>query len=129
MFKFEKEIPFEKRANECKKILERYPNRIPVVCEAIPNAKTTLPPLEKKKFLVPQKMVLGQFSVVIKNQLRVENSTVSLYFSLKDRSSPVSTTPLHNLYSRKKSEDGFLYLYFSEETAFGGREGEIDQHF
>lgn len=118
-FRFEDEVPFEKREEEAQRIVARYPTRIPIVCEWLPKSKRAMPPLEKKKFLVPKQMNLGQFRGVINRQLNMQDSTVTLYFTMKDFTSPISSTTVEDLYHRKKSSDGFLYLHFSEETTFG----------
>jgi len=123
-FRFENETTFETRAEEARKILEKYPTRVPVVCEWLPKTKSVfLPPLEKKKFLVPNNMCIGQFRGVINRQLDLNDSSISLYFTMKDNKSPSSVTTLQDLYSRKKSPDGFLYINFSEEATFGWQKG------
>ena len=54
-----KESTFEKRSAEARRILAKYPDRIPVICEK--HARSDLPDIEKKKFLVPDTMLCGQF--------------------------------------------------------------------
>ena len=44
---------FEKRCLESRRILSKYPDRVPVIVERNPRAKNSLPEIEKKKFLVP----------------------------------------------------------------------------
>jgi GABA(A) receptor-associated protein len=44
---------FEKRCSESRRILSKYPDRVPVIVDRNPRAKNTLPEIEKKKFLVP----------------------------------------------------------------------------
>lgn len=44
---------FEKRCSESRRILSKYPDRVPVIVERNPKAKNSLPEIEKKKFLVP----------------------------------------------------------------------------
>jgi len=50
---------FEKRAAEARRILAKYPDRVPVICEKA--ARSDLPDVDKKKFLVPGTMILGEF--------------------------------------------------------------------
>mmetsp|Transcript_65860 Transcript_65860/g.203865 ORF Transcript_65860/g.203865 Transcript_65860/m.203865 type:complete len:109 (-) Transcript_65860:164-490(-) len=52
----QEDVPFEKRAAEARRILAKYPDRIPVVCEKAPRSE--LPDIEKKKFLVPGSMLV-----------------------------------------------------------------------
>ncbi len=74
LFEYEDQIPYEKRFAESQRILEKYPSRIPLVCERIPEhiQKTSLPTLSKKKFLVPGAMTLAQFAQVVKKQVADE---------------------------------------------------------
>jgi GABA(A) receptor-associated protein len=44
---------FDKRCTESRRILSKYPDRVPVIVDRNPRAKNTLPEIEKKKFLVP----------------------------------------------------------------------------
>merc|ERR1712087_442443 len=60
-------VPFEKRLAEAKRILEKYPDRVPVICERAP--RSTLPEIEKKKFLVPGTMLCGEFKYIIHKHL------------------------------------------------------------
>merc|ERR1719461_1012744 len=56
-------VPFEKRAAEAKRIIEKYPDRVPAICEKA--AKSDLPEIDKKKFLVPGTMLCGEFKYVV----------------------------------------------------------------
>merc|ERR1712080_604846 len=56
-------VPFEKRAAEAQRILAKYPDRIPVICEKAPNSN--LPDVDKKKSLVPSTMLCGEFKYII----------------------------------------------------------------
>jgi len=143
LFAYEDQIPFDKRFAEATRIVEKYPDRIPLVCERVPAhiQKTTLPMLSKKKFLVPGKMSLAQFAQVIKKQVEEEASSTdnthpgsapdtrskirknlesrALYFMMRNRQAPAMTKTLAELYSSNQDDDGFLYLHFGEENIFG----------
>ncbi|KAF4663383.1 Gamma-aminobutyric acid receptor-associated protein-like 2 [Perkinsus chesapeaki] len=53
----------EKRRSESKKILQKYPERIPVIAEK--HERTELPDIEKQKFLVPGNMLCGEFKYIV----------------------------------------------------------------
>lgn len=57
----------EKKAAEAKRILTKYPDRIPVIVEKA--ARSTLPEIDKKKFLVPGSMLCGEFKYIIHKHL------------------------------------------------------------
>jgi GABA(A) receptor-associated protein len=47
--------------------LTKYPDRIPVIVEKA--ARSTLPEIDKKKFLVPGSMLCGEFKYIIHKHL------------------------------------------------------------
>ncbi len=49
----------EKRRAEAARIRAKYPDRIPVICEK--NDKSDITDIDKKKYLVPADLTVGQF--------------------------------------------------------------------
>ncbi|CAG0910300.1 unnamed protein product, partial [Cyprideis torosa] len=68
-FLYKEEQPFEKRLKEGKSIRKKYPDRVPlfvqtpsfmkVIVEKAPKAR--VPDLDKRKYLVPSDLTVGQF--------------------------------------------------------------------
>jgi GABA(A) receptor-associated protein len=56
---------FEDRCSDARRILSKYPDRVPVIVERNARAKNSLPEIEKKKFLVPGTMLCGEFKYII----------------------------------------------------------------
>ena len=50
--RYKRTFPFEKRKEEAKRILEKYPDRVPVICERV---NKTVPDMDKRKFLPMKK--------------------------------------------------------------------------
>ncbi|XP_059693808.1 gamma-aminobutyric acid receptor-associated protein isoform X1 [Haemorhous mexicanus] len=73
-FLYKEEHPFEKRRCEGEKIRKKYPDRVPVIVEKAPKAR--IGDLDKKKYLVPSDLTVGQFYFLILKQihLRAEDS-------------------------------------------------------
>ena len=69
----------EKRAAEAKRILTKYPDRIPVIVEK--SARSSLPEIDKKKFLVPGSMLCGEFKYIIHKHLQSQLSTGAEFLS------------------------------------------------
>jgi len=63
---YKEENPFEKRRAEGEKIRRKYPDRIPVIVEKAP--KSRLRDLDKKKYLVPSELTIGQFYFLIRKR-------------------------------------------------------------
>lgn len=118
------EVPFESRVAETHKIRAKYPNRIPVVCEKA--NRSNLPEIEKKKFLVPMNMLVGEFKFILHqhiNQSAYGNSmklfrekTIYLFVN---NVIPKTGLLMQELYDMYKDEDGYLYLEYSCESCFG----------
>merc|ERR1712166_1181371 len=61
--RLQESVPFDRRVEEANRILAKYPDRIPVICEKA--SHSNLPEIEKKKFLVPTTMLCGEFKYII----------------------------------------------------------------
>ena len=115
---------FEKRSSESRRILSKYPDRVPVIVERNSRAKNTLPEIEKKKFLVPGSMLCGEFKYIIhKHITQVESgptltSEQTIYLFVGNIS-PKTGALLSEIYEQNKSEDGFLYMTYSAENTLG----------
>ena len=55
---FKAKHTFEKRKEEAERILAKYPQRIPVICEKDP--RSDIPPVDKRKYLIPMDLTVGQ---------------------------------------------------------------------
>mmetsp|Transcript_95956 Transcript_95956/g.271630 ORF Transcript_95956/g.271630 Transcript_95956/m.271630 type:complete len:125 (+) Transcript_95956:48-422(+) len=115
-------IPFEKRSSEAKRILAKYPDRIPVICEKAPNSD--LPSIEKKKFLVPGTMLCGEFKYIIHkhiNQSASGNVTADqTIYLFVNSTSPKAGALMSEVYNEYKADDCFLYVTYSAENTLGG---------
>jgi GABA(A) receptor-associated protein len=117
LFDFQKKFDFDKRHMEASRIKERYPNRIPIILEKNENCKT-VPEIDKKKFLVPEDLTMGQFQYVVRKRLKGFTSEQGLFFFINN-TMPSVNEQLHILYNMHKNKDGFLYILFSGENTFG----------
>ncbi|KAE8990985.1 hypothetical protein PR001_g21352 [Phytophthora rubi] len=69
MGSFKKEHPFEKRQAEAQRIRFKYSDRIPVICEKAD--RSDIPDIDKKKYLVPADLTVGQFVYVIRKRIKL----------------------------------------------------------
>ena len=116
MGQFQQEHPFEKREQEAKRIREKYPDRIPVICERDP--RSDIPDIDKKKYLVPQDLSIGQFVYVIRKRIKVKPEK-AIYIFVNNVLPPTAAL-ISSVYNSNKSSDGFLYVVYSGENTFGG---------
>ncbi|XP_048042484.1 GABA(A) receptor-associated protein a [Megalobrama amblycephala] len=114
-FMYKEEHPFEKRRSEGEKIRKKYPDRVPVIVEKAPKAR--IGDLDKKKYLVPSDLTVGQFYFLIRKRihLRAEDA---LFFFVNNVIPPTSAT-MGLLYQEHHEEDFFLYIAYSDESVYG----------
>ena len=105
------------RYNESRKILEKYPDRVPVICERAKTATRDCPYIDKNKYLVPRDLTIGQFIYVIRKRMCLQPEKALFLFM--NGSIPSSTSMLGDLYEYYKENDGFIYIAYSLENTFG----------
>jgi GABA(A) receptor-associated protein len=113
---FKSQFPLEKRTSEAKRILEKFPDRIPVIVEMDPNCKS-LPVLDKHKFLVPIDLTIGQFMYVIRKRIKLTPDK-AMYMFFNNSLAPTAST-MKSMYYTHKDEDFFLYCSIAAEKTFG----------
>ncbi|CAF2130029.1 unnamed protein product [Brassica rapa] len=112
VFSFE---PSEKRSAEAARIREKYSDRIPVIVEKA--EKSDIPTIDKKKYLVPADLTVGQFVYVIRKRIKL--SSEKAIFIFVDNVLPPTGALMSAVYEEKKDDDGFLYVTYSGENTFG----------
>jgi len=113
---FKAEFNFERRAEVARKMKEKYPDRIPVIVEKAP--KSQIPTCQKKKFLVPHDLPVGNFTYEIRRNMDglQESQTIFLFVN---NTLPSAAELMSNLHKNYADEDGFLYITYSGENIFG----------
>merc|ERR1711939_1297389 len=105
--KFKTEHSFEKRRAEAE--------RIPVICEK--NERSDIATIDKKKYLVPSDLTVGQFVYVIRKRIKLEPEKAIFIFV--DEVLPPTAALMSQVYEEYKDEDDFLYVTYSGENTFG----------
>uniref|UniRef100_A0A9I9CLN0 Autophagy-related protein n=1 Tax=Cucumis melo TaxID=3656 RepID=A0A9I9CLN0_CUCME len=108
-------VLLEKRKAEAARIREKYPDRIPVIVEKA--ERSDIPSIDKKKYLVPADLTVGQFVYVIRKRIKL--SPEKAIFIFVDNVLPPTGAIMSAIYEEKKDEDGFLYVTYSGENTFG----------
>ncbi|KAG5592940.1 hypothetical protein H5410_043454 [Solanum commersonii] len=119
---FKQEHDLEKRRAEAARIREKYADRIPYFCNMqviVEKAeKSDIPNIDKKKYLVPADLTVGQFVYVIRKRIKL--SAEKAIFIFIDNVLPPTGAIMSAIYDEKKDDDGFLYVTYSGENTFGG---------
>ncbi|KAG4405625.1 hypothetical protein JTP64_005661 [Candida tropicalis] len=112
---FKDEHPFEKRQAEATRIAQRFKDRVPVICEKVENSD--IPEIDKRKYLVPVDLTVGQFVYVIRKRIKLP-SEKAIFIFVNDILPPTAAL-ISTIYEEHKDEDGFLYVLYSGENTFG----------
>ncbi|XP_015698990.1 autophagy-related protein 8D-like [Oryza brachyantha] len=92
------------RAKESAAMIASYPERIPVIVERF---SSSLPELEKRNYLIPCGMPIGQFIFVLRSRLHLSPGTALLVFV--SNTLPQTAELMGSVYESFKDEgDGFL---------------------
>lgn len=107
--------PLEQRKREATKMIEKYPERIPVL--VFKRHNSNIKQIDKSKFMVPRDLTMGQFQYIIRRRLNLNSEQALFMFVGNNILLPVSVT-IGDAY-KNKDEDGFLTVTYSGENTFG----------
>lgn len=112
-----RERSLEQRQSDCKKVQDKYPDKVCVYIEKSKSCKT-VPDIDKHKFLVPNIISVSQFIYVIRKRVKLSPDE-GLFFFVNNNTIISGNTSLGTINERHKDEDGFLYITYSGENCFG----------
>jgi microtubule-associated protein 1 light chain len=105
------------RKEEVAAIRAKFPTKVPIIVEKYKKERN-LPHIDKVKFLVPQDLTLSQLSTILRNRLQI-SSTESFFLFVSGKCLPSLSTSVAELYRDHSDEDGFLYVSYASQEAFG----------
>lgn len=76
-----------------------------------------MPTIDKKKYLVPSDLTVGQFVFVIRQRIKL--APEKAIFIFVDEVLPPTAALMSSIYEEYRDEDGFLYVSYSGENCFG----------
>lgn len=114
VFEYDK-VPLEKRKKEVETIMEKHPDRIPVIVQPKPDSKLIWE--GKSKFLVPGTHTVGLFTLKLRERMNLEAEKAIFLFV--NNTSLSMGSAIGDIYKKHKEEDGFLKIAISEESVFG----------
>ena len=113
---FKERFPFKTRQDEALRIMQKYPDRIPIIVERCSNDNTT-ELINKNKYLAPSSLTVGQFVYVIRKRLVLPPEKAIFLFI--GGILPPTASLLGSIYDEYKDRDNFLYITYSGENTFG----------
>ena len=115
-FSFKNEHNYEKRIAESGRILNKFPERVPIIVEKNP-ADKTISNIDKSKYLVPADLTVGQFVYIIRKRIKLEPEK-ALFLFINNFLPPTSAL-ISEIYEKHKDMDNFLYVNYTGENTFG----------
>eukprot|EP00441_Pelagodinium_beii_P017087 CAMPEP_0197655346 /NCGR_PEP_ID=MMETSP1338-20131121/39400_1 /TAXON_ID=43686 ORGANISM="Pelagodinium beii, Strain RCC1491" /NCGR_SAMPLE_ID=MMETSP1338 /ASSEMBLY_ACC=CAM_ASM_000754 /LENGTH=117 /DNA_ID=CAMNT_0043230975 /DNA_START=268 /DNA_END=618 /DNA_ORIENTATION=+ len=115
MSSFQKDHSFETRVTESSRVRSKFPDRVPVICEK--DSRSDVPDIDKKKYLVPADLTVGQFVYVIRKRIKLPPEKAIFVFI--NNYLPPTSSLMSAAYDTHKDKDGFLYITYSGENTFG----------
>jgi len=113
---FKKDFSFEERKSEAQRIKEKYKDKLPIIVEK--SIKSDISSIDKKKYLVPDDITIGQFVYIIRKRIELSPEK-AIFIFLGDNTIPPTSSLLSDLYDKHKDDDEFLYLTYAGENTFG----------
>ena len=96
------------------KILSKYPDRIPVI---IKKGNKEAPDIDRHKFLVPKDITMSSFTFVIRQRVKLKPDEA--LFIMVNNTLVNQSEIMSSIYKKYKSNNGSLYLVYSNESTFG----------
>jgi GABA(A) receptor-associated protein len=118
---FIKEHSFEARKDEADRIMKKFPDRVPVIIEK--TKESNVPDIDKKKYLVPNDLTIGNFLYVVRKRIKLPPE-VALFLFI-DKYLPPTSSLVSAVYDKHRNSDGFLYMVYATENTFGSLKNEL----
>lgn len=111
------DYPVEQQRSEAERIRKKYPDRVPVLCYRAKKC-TSVPEIDKHKYLVPNDLTVGQFLYVIRKRIKLAPEQ-ALFFFVNNTMPSTSMTMSHLYKEQKNPKTLFCDIEYSAENTFG----------
>ena len=116
-FEFRQKNTLEQRIEQYEKIKNNYADKIPIILERGNNC--TINKIIKTKYILSYSVTMAEFMKIIRGKLELDPER-ALFFLADGKYSLSANEDLGNVYEKyKDSQDGFLYMTYSEEIVYG----------
>jgi len=123
---FAQKHSFVQRRKQSTAVLKKYGDRVPIVIQPQPGCLNA-PWLDGSKFLVPKTQTIASLLCHIREKMALK-SEIGLFFlvgtsansATKEQYALIGGCDMVGLlYTQYAKDDGFCYVYYSEESTFG----------
>ena len=109
----------DQRLKKRNRIFDKYPHRVPIIMSQIGVSLFQFESIEKKIFLVPCDLTIGQFSFIIRRKINLTPEK-ALFLFVNGIIPPNSSIIGDINHKNNDVNDKFLYIEYSGENTFGG---------
>jgi GABA(A) receptor-associated protein len=109
------------RVKKSQVILEKYPDRVPLIVQPTKNDRDAYP-IDKSKYITPRDLTLMQLQQIIRKRIHFPPEK-ALFMFIDNKIYPI-TSLIGNIYDENKDNDGFLYITYCQENTFGSSGNE-----
>ena len=104
------------RVKKSQIILEKYPDRVPLIIQPSKNDRDAYP-IDKSKYITPRDLTLLQLQQIIRKRVKFP-AEKALFMFINNKIYPI-TAVVGTIYDTHKDADGFLYVTYCQESTFG----------
>lgn len=104
------------RVKKSQIILEKYPDRVPLIIQPSKNDRDSFP-IDKSKYITPRDLTLMQLQQIIRKRVHFP-AEKALFMFINNKIYPI-TSLIGAIYDTNKDADGFLYVTYCQESTFG----------
>ena len=112
-FQFKLDKTPEERELYSRRLLYKFPDRVPVIIESNGSVKN----LDKNKYMVPKTLLITEILFIIRKNIKID-SNKAIFIFVNNTLIPMNQT-MGEIYFSNKEQDGFLYIKYSCENTFG----------
>ncbi|KAI1725047.1 autophagy protein atg8 ubiquitin like domain-containing protein [Ditylenchus destructor] len=114
---FKERKSFPDRIRMVQEIQRQQPDKIPIIIERF-DSERNLPILDHCKYLVPAHITVADVMQIIRRRLALHPDQ-AFYLLINEKSMASITMTVGQVYEMEKDKDGFLYIVYASQPAFG----------
>ncbi|VDN57386.1 unnamed protein product [Dracunculus medinensis] len=114
---FKDRVPFDVRLRDALNVRAQHLDKVPIVIERY-EGENSLPVLPRCKYLVPSHITIAELMQIVRKRMDLHWSQ-SFFMFVRNKSLISNSMTVGELYHKEVDDDGFLYISYATQLAFG----------